>query len=106
MAGTIAFGLWMGRGAKTANDYLLGNRDLPWWALLLSIVATETSTVTFLSVPALAYSAQFGTGDLRFLQLPLGYVAGRAIAAAVLLPLYFRGELFTAYDVLRVRSGP
>lgn len=106
MAVTIAFGLWMGRGQKTANDYLLGGRNLPWWALLLSIVATETSTVTFLSVPAVAYSTQFGTGDLRFLQLPLGYLVGRAIAAVVLVPLYFRGELFTAYDVLRVRSGP
>lgn len=106
MAGTIAFGLWMGRGQKTANDYLLGGRDLPWWALLLSIVATETSTVTFLSVPAIAYSTQFGTGDLRFLQLPFGYLVGRAIAAVFLVPLYFKGELFTAYDVLRVRSGP
>jgi solute:Na+ symporter, SSS family len=106
MAATIAFGLWMGRGQKTANDYLLGNRDLPWWALLLSIVATETSTATFLSVPGIAYSAQFGTGDLRFLQLPLGYLVGRTIAAFVLVPLYFKGELFTAYDVLRVRSGP
>ncbi len=106
MAGTIAFGLWMGRGQKSASDYLLGNRDLPWWALLLSIVATETSTVTFLSVPGVAYSAQFGTGDLRFLQLPLGYLVGRAIAAMFLVPLYFKGELFTAYDVLRQRSGP
>ena len=106
MLGTIAFGLWMGRGQKTANDYLLGGRDLPWWALLLSIVATETSTATFLSVPGIAYAAQFGTGDLRFLQLPLGYLVGRTIAAFVLVPLYFKGELFTAYDVLRVRSGP
>jgi SSS family transporter len=106
MAGTIAFGLWMGRGQKTASDYLLGNRDLPWWALLLSIVATETSTVTFLSVPGIAYSTQFGTGDLRFLQLPLGYLVGRVIAATFLVPLYFKGELFTAYDVLRQRSGP
>ncbi len=106
MAGTIAFGLWMGRGQKTAHDYLLGGRDLPWWALLLSIVATETSTATFLSVPGIAYSAQFGTGDLRFLQLPLGYLVGRTIAAYVLVPLYFKGELFTAYDVLRQRSGP
>lgn len=106
MAGTIAFGLWMGRGQKSASDYLLGGRDLPWWALLLSIVATETSTATFLSVPGIAYSVQFGTGDLRFLQLPLGYLAGRAIAAFGLLPLYFKGELFTAYDVLRLRSGP
>ncbi|MFY9342687.1 MAG: sodium:solute symporter [Planctomycetota bacterium] len=106
LAATIAFGLWMGRGQKTANDYLLGGRDLPWWALLLSIVATETSTATFLSVPGLAYSAQFGTGDLRFLQLPLGYLVGRTVATFLLVPLYFRGELFTAYDVLRVRSGP
>ncbi len=106
LGGTIAFGLWMGRGQKTANDYLLGGRDLPWWALLLSIVATETSTATFLSVPGIAYSAQFGTGDLRYLQLPLGYLVGRTIAAYGLLPLYFKGELFTAYDVLRQRSGP
>jgi SSS family transporter len=106
LGGTIAFGLWMGRGQRSTNDYLLGGRDLPWWALLLSIVATETSTATFLSVPGFAYSAQFGTGDLRFLQLPLGYLIGRTVAAFVLLPLYFRGEMFTAYDVLRVRSGP
>jgi solute:Na+ symporter, SSS family len=108
MAGTVAFGLWMGRGQKTANDYLLGGRDLPWWALLLSIVATETSTATFLSVPGIAFGGGLpgSTGDLRFLQLPLGYLIGRTIAAFTLLPLYFRGEMFTAYDVLRVRSGP
>ena len=108
MAGTIAFGLWMGRGQKTAHDYLLGGRDLPWWALLLSIVATETSTATFLSVPGIAFGGGLPntTGDLRFLQLPLGYLVGRTIAAYGLVPLYFRGELFTAYDVLRQRSGP
>ncbi len=102
MAGTIAFGLWMSRGQKSASDYLLGGRNLPWWALLLSIVATETSTATFLSVPGIAWSR----GDLTYLQLPLGYLIGRTVAAFVLLPLYFKGELFTAYDVLRVRSGP
>jgi solute:Na+ symporter, SSS family len=106
LGATIAFGLWMGRGQKSAHDYLLGGRDLPWWALLLSIVATETSTATFLSVPGLAFSRDFGPGDLRFLQLPLGYLVGRTIAAYTLLPLYFRGEMFTAYDVLRQRSGP
>jgi SSS family solute:Na+ symporter len=108
MGATIAFGLWMGRGQKNASDYLLGGRDLPWWALLISIVATETSTATFLSVPGIAYGGGLPgtTGDLRYLQLPLGYLAGRAIAAFGLLPLYFRGELFTAYDVLRNRSGP
>ena len=106
IAATVAFGLWMGRGQKNATDYLLGGRDLPWWLLLLSIVATETSTATFLSVPGIAYGGAFGSGDLRYLQLPIGYLVGRAVAATVLLPLYFKGELFTAYDVLRHRSGP
>lgn len=107
LAGTVAFGLWMGRGQRSATDYLLGGRDLPWPVLLLSIVATETSTATFLSVPGIAYGGGLGgSGDLRYLQLPIGYVVGRTIAAFVLLPLYFRGELFTAYDVLKTRSGP
>lgn len=99
---TIAFGIWISRGQKNASDYLLGGRNLPWWALLISIVATETSTATFLSVPGIAY----GSGNLGFLQLPLGYIVGRAIAARWLLPLYFQGRLFTAYEALRVRSGP
>lgn len=102
MLATLAFGLWMGRKAKTPADYLLGGRNLPWPALLLSIVATETSTATFLSVPGIAYKS----GDFTFLQLPIGYLIGRAIAAFWLLPLYFQGRLFTAYDVLRNRSGP
>ena len=92
VAGTVAFGLWIGRGQKTTSDYLLGGRNLPWWALLISIVATETSTATFLSVPGIAHDS----GDLTFLQLPLGYIVGRTIAATVLLPLYFRGGVFTA----------
>src|SRR5262245_21389475 len=104
---TVLFGLWIGRGQRSAHDYLLGSRDLPWWALLISIVATETSTATFLSVPGIAFGGGLPgtTGDLRYLQLPLGYVLGRCIAARVLLPLYFKGELFTAYEALRVRSG-
>ncbi|MEO6598020.1 MAG: sodium:solute symporter [Planctomycetota bacterium] len=107
LAATVAFGLWVGRGQKSAADYLLGGRNLPWWALLLSIVATETSTATFLSVPGIAFGGGLDgtTGDLRFLQLPFGYLIGRTIATYLLLPLYFRGELFTAYDVLRHRSG-
>lgn len=105
LVATVAFGLFMGRGQKSATDYLLGGRNLPWWVLLLSIVATETSTATFLSVPGIAFSDSLGTGDLRFLQLPLGYLIGRTIATYGLLPLYFKGQLFTAYDVLRDRSG-
>jgi Na+(H+)/acetate symporter ActP len=103
---TVAFGLYMGRGQKSATDYLLGGRNLPWWVLLLSIVATETSTATFLSVPGIAFGTAEAPGNLLFLQLPLGYLIGRTIAAYGLLPLYFKGKLFTAYDVLNQRSGP
>lgn len=107
LAATLAFGWCMGRGAANANDYLLGGRNLPWWALLLSIVATETSTATFLSVPGIAYGGGLPgtTGDLRYLQLPLGFVVGRLLAAWLLLPGYFRGELSTAYEVLQQRCG-
>ena len=103
---TVALGLYMGRGQKSSTDYLLGGRNLPWWVLLLSIVATETSTATFLSVPGIAFGTAEAPGNLLFLQLPLGYLIGRAIAAYGLLPLYFKGKLFTAYEVLRERSGP
>ena len=99
-AAMIAVGVALGRRTAAARDYFLGSRDLPCWALLLSIVATETSTVTFLSVPGSAYF-----GDLTFLQLPMGYVLGRLIASALLLPHYFHGELVTAYQVLRQRFG-
>lgn len=108
MLGMVGLGVWLGRGQGSAKDYLLGGRDLPWLALLISIVATETSTVTFLSVPGLVYGEGAGgsPGDMRFLQLPIGYLIGRLIAARVLLPQYFQGELFTAYEVLKVRFGP
>lgn len=103
----VAVGCWVGRGTTGAKDYLLGARDLPWWALLLSIVATETSTVTFLSTPGIAYGGGLPatTGDFRFLQLPLGYLIGRLVVVRCLLPLYFRGEVMTAYQVLATRFG-
>ena len=99
----ILFGLWMGRGKKDLAGYLLAGRDVPWWALLGSIIATETSTATFLSVPGIAYAHE--TGDLRFLQLALGYIIGRVLIVWILLPQYFRGEIFTAYEVLDRRFG-
>ena len=102
LAATVAFGMWIGRGQRTVSDYLLGGRDLPWWAVLGSIIATETSTATFLSVPGIAYARG---GDLRFLQLALGYIVGRIVVVTLLLPHYFRGELFTAYQVLDRRFG-
>jgi len=98
----LAIGVWVGRGQTTAADYFLGDRSLPWWAVLLSIVATETSTVTFLSIPGKSFAPG---GDMRFLQITFGYIVGRLLIIAVLLPLYFRGEPFTAYEVLERRFG-
>ena len=100
LAGVVAFGLWVGRRQESVSEYLLGDRSLPWWLLLLSIVATETSSVTFLSVPGAAY-----VGNLTFLQLAMGYVLGRYAVAGLLLPHYFRGEMFSAYEVLEKRFG-
>ena len=98
----LTFGVWVGRGQHTTVDYFLGGRSLPWWAVLLSIVATETSTVTFLSIPGVAFALG---GDLRFLQITFGYIVGRMLVAWVFLPLYFRGEPFTCYEVLERRFG-
>ena len=102
MLAVLAFGLWLGRGRQTSARYFLGDRSLPWGALLLSIVATETSTVTFLSLPGLAAAAG---GNLTFLQITIGYIVGRIGVIFVLLPLYFRGKPFTAYEVLESRFG-
>ena len=98
-----ALGSWLGRGQKGAADFFLGGRSLPWWAVLLSIVATETSTVTFLSVPGKSYEAG---GDLVFVQIALGYIVGRLVVVWLILPLYFQNKIFTAYEVLGHRIGP
>lgn len=102
MLAVLALGIWVGRGGKSSADYFLGDRSLPWGALLLSIVATETSTVTFLSIPGLAAAAG---GNLTFLQITIGYIVGRTFVIFFLLPLYFRGRPFTAYEVLESRFG-
>jgi len=86
---------------KSLEAFLLGDRNLPWWAILGSIVATETSGVTVLSVPGHGY----GSVAMKFLQIALGYIIGRAIIVYLLLPLYFRGQLLTAYEVLHQRFG-
>ncbi|MGH7200518.1 MAG: sodium:solute symporter family transporter, partial [Planctomycetaceae bacterium] len=98
----VGLGLWLGRGQRDIGEYLLGGRNLPWWAVLGSIVATETSTATFLSVPGLAFAAG---GDLTFLQLALGYIIGRVAVVVLFLPRYFEGTLFTSYEVLHRRFG-
>jgi SSS family transporter len=100
LALAVGVGLRFGRGKTTARSYLVGEHDVPWWAVLLSIVATETSGVTFLSVPGRSF-----VGDLTFLQLPLGYVVGRFAIARWLLPAYFEGDALTSYEVLGRRFG-
>jgi solute:Na+ symporter, SSS family len=81
-------------------DYFLGGRTAPWWALALSIVATETSTLTIIGTPAIAYA-----GNMTFLQLVIGYLIGRVLIVLVLLPGYFRGEFLTAYALIEKRFG-
>lgn len=96
-----AFGSWFARFQHTTRDYFLTDRSVPWWAICFTIVATETSTLTFIGIPATAYA-----GNMTFLQLAAGYVIGRIIVSALFIPAYFRGELFTSYELLQRRFGP
>ena len=100
LAGVTLFGARFRRGQQTVRDYFLGGRTAPWWALACSIVATETSTLTIIGTPAIAYA-----GNLGFLQLVLGYVVARVILCVVLVPQYFQGEFYTAYQLLEKRFG-
>ncbi len=93
-------GFLSGGKQKTTKDYFLGADKVPWWAVTFSIVAAETSTLTFISIPGLAYLT-----NLHFLQLAFGFIIGRIIVAVVLLPQYFKGELTTAYSFLGKRFG-
>lgn len=98
--GAAAFGIITGGKQKTIKDYFLGSKKIPWWAVCFSIVAAETSTLTFISIPGLAYLT-----NLNFLQVTFGYLIGRIFVAAVLLPAYSKGELLTAYTFLENRFG-
>jgi len=100
LLGVTALGIHFRRGQSGARDYFLGGRTAPWWALAFSIVATETSTLTIVGTPALSYA-----GDMAFLQLVMGYLLGRAVIVLILLPRYFRGEIFTAYELMERRFG-
>ncbi|MFZ3341578.1 MAG: sodium:solute symporter [Terriglobales bacterium] len=101
LAGITLFGLRFRKRQRTMRDYFLADRDIPWWAISLSIVAAETSTLTIISIPGLAYDS-----NLTFLQVVMGYVIGRVIISFVLLPQYFRGDLYTAYQLIEKRFGP
>jgi SSS family transporter len=100
IAGCTSLGAWLGSRSEGLKGYFLGESNIPAWAVMISIVATETSTATFLSVPGVAYR-----GNFTYLQLAFGYLFGRVVVATVLLPAYFRGKLFTAYQLLQDRFG-
>lgn len=100
VVGITAFGARFRRGQHTLRDYFLGGRTAPWWALACSIVATETSTLTIIGTPAIAF-----TGNLGFLQLVLGYLTARVLLCVILVPQYFQGEFYTAYQLLGKRFG-
>jgi solute:Na+ symporter, SSS family len=100
LIGITLFGLRFRKRHRSLRDYFLAGRDIPWWAISLSIVAAETSTLTIISIPGLAYDT-----NLTFLQVVMGYVVGRIVISFVLLPHYFRGELYTAYELIEHRFG-
>ncbi|HEX6730388.1 MAG TPA: hypothetical protein VF074_10275, partial [Pyrinomonadaceae bacterium] len=102
LIGIVVFGTWFGRKQKTTSDYFLGDRSVPWWAVAFSIVATETSTITFVSVPGIAFSRG---GNFQFLQLVFGYLLGRIVISLLFIPSYFRGQLLTVYQLLDRRFG-
>jgi SSS family solute:Na+ symporter len=102
LIGITAFGIWYAGKQETTEDYFVGDRSVPWWAIAMSIVATETSTITFISVPGYAFAKN---GNFMFIQLVLGYLLGRIVISLVFIPLYFKGELQTVYQLLGDRFG-
>src|SRR5437762_196417 len=108
LAGITVFGTRFRRSQRTVKDYFLGAKNIPWVVISLSIVATETSTLTLVGVPALAYStfarAEQG-GNFTYLQVVFGYIVARIVISVIFIPAYFQGELLTAYELLRRRFG-
>src|SRR5580658_4248140 len=100
LAGITWFGTRFRESQKTLKDYFLGGRTAPWWAIALSIVSAETSTLTVIGTPSLSFQ-----GNLGFLQVVFGYLLARIVIAALFLPAYFRGEMYTAYELMRRRFG-
>ncbi|WP_414662270.1 sodium:solute symporter family transporter [Horticoccus sp. 23ND18S-11] len=96
----IGLGIWFGKDQRTTRDYFLGSRDIPWWGIGASIVATETSALTIIGVPAIAYG-----GNIGFIQMIIGYVIARIILAVVLVPHYMKGEIFSPYQLLEQSLG-
>jgi solute:Na+ symporter, SSS family len=101
LIGTVLFGSWFSRKQRREmKDYFVSGQRVPWWAIMASVVSTETSSLTFVSVPGFAF-----TGNFTFLQLVMGYLIGRLAVTLIFVPLYFRGELLTVYQLLGQRFG-
>src|SRR5436305_1085446 len=109
LIGITIFGMLFRRSQRTVKDYFLGDKNTSWIVISLSIVATETSTITLIGVPAIAYAAyarpELG-GNFTYLQVALGYIVARFIISLLFIPAYFRGNLLTAYELLKRRFGP
>jgi SSS family transporter len=101
LVGITWFGSRFRSSQKSLKDYFLGGKNTPWWAIALSIVSAETSTLTVIGTPSIAF-----LGNFAFLQLVMGYLLARIVISALFLPAYFRGEMYTAYELMRVRFGP
>src|SRR6266446_4441090 len=100
LAGITLFGLRFRKKQRSLKDYFLADRNIPWWAISLSIVAAETSVLTIISTPGLSYQ-----GNMAFLQIVIGYLVGRVVISLLMIPHYFRGDLFTAYQLMERRFG-
>src|SRR5439155_1979478 len=101
LMGIIALGVWFGKDQRNTRDYFLGSKTVPWWGIGLSIVAAETSALTIIGVPGLAYG-----GDIGLLQMIIGYVIARILLAVLLVPHYFKGEIYSPYQLFADAFGP
>src|SRR5437588_10780759 len=101
LLGIIGLGVWFGKDQRNTRDYFLGSKNIPWWGIGLSIVAAETSALTIIGVPAMAYGE-----DMAFIQMIIGYVIARIILAIVLVPHYFKGEIYSPYELFANTFGP
>src|SRR5437773_4589919 len=101
LVGIVALGVSFGKDQRNTRDYFLGSKNIPWWGIGLSIVAAETSALTIIGVPAMAYG-----GNIAFLQMIIGYVIARIILAVVLVPHYFKGEIYSPYQLFANTFGP
>ena len=100
MVGLILYGAIENSKNKTPSDYFISSEKVPWYVAMFSIVATETSVLTFISIPGIAYR-----GDWTFLQLSVGYIIGRAIVCVVLLPSYFKNNIISIYETIGIKFG-